>query len=246
MNIITISNSKGGIGKTTTAQALYEILKAKGYKVLGIDLDTQGNFTQVTNHQGNQNTIVDLIKGKHIKDVIEADFISCTYSIMNIDGSEYKASFLRDSLKGLKGYDFCIIDTPPRIDRLTLTAFVASDYVISTATADGLAIQGVADMLKAVASAKKSNRKLKPLGLLFVRYSPRSVLSKNIVEDMKQREDKTGLKVFDTTIRESIAIREAQYLGESLISYAKKSKAMKDYCAFADEALKAMKEAKAK
>lgn len=242
MKTITISNSKGGIGKTTTAQALYEILKAKGYKVLGVDLDTQGNFTQVTDHLGNNYTIVDLIKGKGITEVIEDDFISCNYSIMNIGGGEYKASFLKDALKKAKGYDYCVIDTPPRIDRMTLTAFIASNYVISTATTDSLAIQGVADMLKAIESAKKHNRNMKPLGLLFVRYSPRSVLSKNIVEDMKQREKQTGLKVFETTIRESIAIREAQYLGEPLLSYAKRSKAILDYKAFADEALKAMEE----
>jgi chromosome partitioning protein len=241
MKTICVSNSKGGIGKTTTAQALYEILQKKGYKVLGIDLDTQGNFTQVTSHHGNQKTVTHLIKGTPIKEVIEDDFIACDYSIMNVDGEDYKADFLRESLKGLKGYDFCIIDTPPRIDRLTLTAFVASNYVISTATTDSLAIQGVADMLKAVKSAKKQNKSLKPLGLLFVRYSPRSVLSKNIVEDMKQRESQTGLKVFNTTIRESIAIREAQYMGESLVTYAKKSKAMVDYTAFVEEVLKLIK-----
>ncbi len=237
MKTIVISNSKGGIGKTTTAQALYELLQAKGYKVLGIDLDTQGNFTLVTSHHDNSYTMADLIKGKPLKEVIEADFIACDYSIMNIDGNDYKVSFLKDTLNSLKGYDFCIIDTPPRLDRLTLTAFVASDYVITTATTDSLAIQGIADLLKAIESTKKLNKKLKPLGILFVRYSPRSVLAKNIVEDMKQRENQTGLKVFDTTIRESIAIREAHYLTESLTTYAKKSTAMKDYSAFVDELL---------
>jgi chromosome partitioning protein len=232
--VITIANQKGGIGKTTTAQALIEGLRKKGYKVLGIDLDTQANLTQAMHREGANLFLADLLAGKTAKAVIESDFIASDYRTTKAE-KEATAQTIKQALAPIsKGYDFIIIDTPPKIDTLTLSALIASGEVVITATADSFAISGMKTLLTAIESAKERNSALKLSGVLFVRFNERSVLNRQIRLGLV----KTGVKVFDATIRESVAIREAQAMQEPLFEYAKDSRALQDYERFVNELIK--------
>lgn len=236
MKIYTIANQKGGIGKTTTAQALIEILRAKGFKVLGIDLDTQANLSAAMKQSGNG--AADLIRGGDITAVIKDDFIAASFLVMP-EAKKIKAFDLAGSLAKVAGlYDFVIIDTPPLIDTLTMGALLASDRLIITATTDSFSIAGAKEAIKAASSASKINKRFKGAGVLFVKYSARSILSRDLKEGFEKQARALGVSVYSSAIRESVAVREAQALRLPLIEHARNSNAIKDYRAFVAEILK--------
>jgi chromosome partitioning protein len=125
--VISIANQKGGCAKSTTAQALIEGLRKKGFKVLGIDLDNQGNLTQGMNREGNRYTVYDLLAGgKEAQEVVEGDFIASNEKTALLTKS-ITATSLKEALKPmLKAYGYIIIDTPPHLDLLTIAGLVAS------------------------------------------------------------------------------------------------------------------------
>ncbi len=233
MKTLCIINQKGGIGKTTTAQALIEGLRARGFKVLGIDLDSQCNLTSSMGNPEATKTSYLMFTGAKAKDLIERDFISAGLDLIRVPLNANKGA-IKNALKGSLPYNFAIIDTPPKLDTLTLSAIMASDYAIITTSADSFAIEGVNTALDAVATFNKS---LKVLGVLLTKYNARATLNRVLREKMEADLNAKGVKVFDTTIRESVAIREAQAIGKPLFEYAKQSNAIKDYNALINEVL---------
>ncbi len=235
MITLTIANQKGGIGKTTTAQALIEILRAKGFRVLGVDLDTQANLTASTNHSGDG--LADLLEGGDISQSIKDDFIASSFRTMpaakNLKRFDLKAHL--DKVAGL--YDFAIIDTPPLIDLLTMSALLASDRLIITATADSYAIAGALEIVKANATAAQVNAKLKSPVVLFVKYSPRYIMSRDLKDGFEKQAEALGVIFAKQTIRESLAVREAEALRLPFLEHAAKSNAIKDYKNFVAELL---------
>ena len=137
MEIITVTNQKGGVGKTTTAQHLAIGLKNRGYKVLLVDSDQQGNLTYTLNCNYNAG-IYDVITGAiSAKDAIfhssQCDIIAGDIKLSKAEkelvdtGREY---FLKDALEPIKNeYDYIVIDTPPTLGILTINALTCSDSV---------------------------------------------------------------------------------------------------------------------
>lgn len=243
---ISIALQKGGVGKSTTAQALASTLGFKHKKVLLIDMDSQGNVTYSSGADAPEHTIFDVLGEDcganealiHCKyyDLLAAD----TY-LTNIEMSEnVEPTLLKNALEPIKGnYDFIIIDTPPALGNLSFNSLVASDYVLIPTEPRPFALQGLGKLHDTIESVRNSlNPSLKVLGILLIKYSNRTVLNRDIKTMIEDYAKQMNTIVFHTSIREGIAVAEAQTVRESLIDYAKSSKPNIDYKAFATELLK--------
>ena len=245
--VISICLEKGGVGKSTTAQALASIFGDKGKKVLLIDADSQGNTTfssgaKPTDYLSSILNRMD--KGK------EPDTAKTIYKCERYDliaGDEYLAIFeqkqikhtlLKDAIKSIKNdYDYIFIDTPPNLGNLLKNALLASDYVIIPADARPLSIVGVDSLVEIIKTVQSANKALKILGILLVKYHDRSILNRQMKELLEDKAKSLETKVFNVTIREGIAVPESQAMRMDLVAYAPKSKPCLDYIALADEIL---------
>lgn len=242
---LAIINQKGGVGKSTTAEALAAGLTLKGYSVLSIDLDAQCNMTYTAGARTDGATALGVLTGEiPAKDAIQhtesGDIIPASKALAGADafisetGKEYR---LREALEPIRGsYDYIVLDTPPALGILTINALTACNSVIIPAQADIYSLQGVEQLAETIKPVKKyTNPALTIEGILLTRYSPRSVLSREVAELAEQLAAKLGTKLFKTTIREAIAVKEAQISQRSLFSYAPKAKVTEDYSRFIAE-----------
>lgn len=243
--IYAIINQKGGVGKSTTAEALAAGLSLKGYKTLSIDLDAQANMSYTAGAKTDGATALGVLTGEvdtaaAIQHTGSGDIIAASKALAGADafiadtGKEYK---LREALEEVKAaYDYIIIDTPPALGILTINALTACDSVIIPAQADIYSLQGVEQLAETMKPVKKyCNPALTVEGILLTRYSPRSVLSREVAELAGQLAGKLGTKLFKTTIREAIAVKEAQISQQSLYTYAPKANVTEDYNRFIAE-----------
>ena len=248
MKIIAIINQKGGVGKSTTAFTLASGLTNKGYKTLCIDMDAQGNLSYTANANEDLLTIYDLLSqdadiNKTIQHTKNFDLIASSKSLSGADGfiteigKEYK---LKEALENIKNnYDYIIIDTPPALGILTVNALTACNSVIIPAQADIYSLQGIEQLSKTIQPIKKyCNDNLKIDGILLTRYSPRAILSREVAEIASDLAQNLNTKVFKSTIREAIAVKESQINKQSLFEYAPNSNVTNDYLNFIDEILK--------
>ena len=242
---ISIALQKGGIGKSTTSQALASTLGFKHKKVLLIDLDPQSNVTYSSDVISPERTITDVLGETcgadealiHCKyyDLLAAD----TY-LTNVELSkDVSPTLLKDVLAPIRSkYDFIIIDTPPALGNLSFNALVASDYIVIPTEPRPFALQGMGRLNDTIHTVQQSlNPSLKVLGILLVKYSNRTVLNRDLKEMIEGYAKQMGTTVFNTSIRESIVVPEAQTLRKPLIDYAKSSKPNIDYKAFTTELL---------
>jgi len=249
VKIITITNQKGGIGKTTTATALATGLARKGYKVLVADMDPQANTTDTFRALVNDRaTLYDVlvagepvaaaIQHTDIGDILAGDpLLVDAEQIMAGQGREYR---LREAFEGLPdGYDYVVIDTPPNLGVLLTNALTAADSVIIPIVADRYTFQGLNELDKTIARVRKySNPRLRIDGLLLVKNDPRKKLSKEAQELLPQLCKDLGTRHFTTFIREAEAVRQAQKRRVSLFTWAPKCTAAADYEAFINEYLR--------
>lgn len=254
--IITIANQKGGVGKTTTALCLGAELESKGFKILYIDLDKQCNTSKVLKADVEKGGSFELITKKaNAKELIQITasneyVISGSKDLDSIDnilndpknsiGKEYR---LRDSLKDIKElFDYIVIDTPPRLDSITINALTCTDYLIIVSNADTFSLEGIKDINGITESVKEyTNKDLKVGGILITRYNNRANLSQAYKDALEQLAKDNNTKIYKTTIRENIAIRESQALKERITTYAPKSNANEDYLSFANEVIEDLK-----
>ena len=244
--IITISNQKGGVGKTTTSAALASGLSLAGYRVLGIDLDPQGNLGFCLGAEDFSYTILDVVKGTvsaeeafchgEVCDFLPSDI---TLSSGLPKSGSQNQSILRDIIRPLQvRYDYIIIDTPPALNLLTVNAYTASDYLIIPMASDILSLVGLSQLKETMESVQSSfNPSLKVLGILLTRFNKRTLLSRDVMEMAQQLASQMNTRVFDAKIRSGVAIAEAPAHGESIFSYNPRSGAVMDYGEFLQEVL---------
>ncbi len=249
--IISIANQKGGIGKSTTAQALGGGLYLKGYKTLLIDLDPQGNTTYTTGADSTRPTAYELLSNRaSISEVIQStdqgevipasDILSNLDLELNMAGKEYK---LKEALEPVrKNYDYIIIDTPPALGILTINALTASNSVIIPTQADIYNLQGIGQLFNTIQAVKTHcNPNLKIQGILLTRYHTRTILNRDMGELIEETAKKLNTKLYKTFIRESVTVREAQAIKQTIFTYAPKSNPSKDYISFIDEVIERSK-----
>lgn len=242
---ISIALQKGGVGKTATAQALASTLGFKHKKVLLIDLDPQSNVTYSSGVDEPSKTITDILGTECSPDEV---LIHCKYYdllpadtyLTNVEISDVEPTLLKNVLKPLQDrFEYIILDTPPALGHLSFNALVASDYVVIPTEPRPFALQGLGRLHSTIESVRNGlNPDLKVLGILLIKYSNRTVLNRDIKSMIEDYAKQMNTIVFDTSIREGIAVAEAQTVREPLIDYAKNSKPNIDYKAFTTELLK--------
>ena len=246
--IITIANQKGGVGKTTTSHALSTGLAARGYKVLALDLDPQANLTDWFGKEDAELSISEVFnKVCPIRDAIAptdegVDIIPGSIMLAGADrkyshtGCEYMVKEMLEDIKA--DYDFIIIDTPPSLGVLNLNALAATDKLIVVLTPDAFALKGLGQLMDSVSTTRKylQNPTLKVDGLLLT-MCDKTVVSSVASSDAEMAAKMLETKIFQSTIRRGVAVRDAQYEGISLLEKAG-SGVMSDYNNFIDELLK--------
>lgn len=242
--IIAIANQKGGVGKSTTALALSEIFGKNQKKVLLIDLDSQGNSTYASGVTPGSKTITDVLSGDPAAAaVVKAkyyDVIPSDQYLGNVERDEsIDPKLIKNSITPLiSAYDYIIIDTPPTLGNLMYGSLVAADHVIIPIEARPFSLQGLVALHNTIQSVQKAyNKHLTILGILLIKYHSRTVLNRDIRSMIEEYARQIGTKVLHTTIREGIAIPEAQIQQLPLTDYAAKSNPAKDYQELAQEML---------
>lgn len=245
---VCIINKKGGVAKTTTALAIAAGLIKKGKKVLSIDLDSQCNLTMCTGAQlDGKNVLGVLLEQVSITDAIQktpmGDVLPACLALAGADGvitetgKEYR---LRESLNAIEDeYDYAIIDTPPSLGVLSINAMTAADWIVIPAQADIFSRDGLMQLARAIDKDRKyCNKNLKIAGIVLTRYSDRNILSRNLRKTYDDIAAQMGTKVLSSTIRENIAIKEAQVMHQTIFDYDKNSNGAHDYRNLVNELLK--------
>ena len=242
---IAIINQKGGVGKSTTALCVGAGLSLKGFKVLYIDLDAQGNLTYTLGADNKGLTALDVLTKEAtaeqtIQRTAQGDVIAASPSLAGADtlitavGKEYR---LKEALEPIKEkYDYIIIDTPPALSVLTINALTACTGVIIPAQADIYSLQGISQLNNTIQTVKQyCNPSLEVMGIVLTRYSARAILSREVAEMIEQTAANLNTKLYKATVRENIAVKEAQASQQNIFEYAPKSNAAADYSALVDE-----------
>ena len=246
--IYAVINQKGGVGKSTVSGVLLSGLQLKGFRTLAVDLDAQGNLSfSVGADTSSQKTAFEMLTKKcSVPDLIQhteqGDIIPSSGLLSGADafitntGKEYR---LKEALEQISDkYDDIILDTPPALGILTVNALTAADSVIIPAQADVYSLQGIAQLSETIALVRKyCNPKLNISGILLTRYNARAVLNRNISDMMQEQAKNLNTKLFRTTIREAVAVREAQISQKSIFDYAPKANITEDFQNFINELL---------
>lgn len=252
MQIFCVANQKGGCGKSTTADALSAYLSKRG-NVLSVDLDAQCNLTAAygLDPYAGGASVLEYLSGQcSLSEAVRKarnDIVPCSpYLTASLGDARFTGALtrLRKALHALKSrYDFAVIDTPPGISLLSLSAMASADVVIVPASADLFSIRAIEELLKTVEAVKKeAGHAVSVGGILLTRHTPRSNLSKFAAEQIASLARAKGVPLLTSFIRECVAVKEAQAFGRDIFDYAPNSNAAADYAAAFDEIFKRAKE----
>ncbi len=221
---IAVLSQKGGTGKTTTVRTLTDVLRRVEVKTLAVDLDPQGNLSDYFDvPPDNEPTIADVLAGKAeareavYKGVIPASLNLAETELM-LGGKIGREMTLRRALADVQGdYEVVLVDCPPSLGLLTVNALVAADYALVTAEAQYFALQGVEQALEVIEVARDSlNDELELVGVLLNLADMRTVHSREAKASLQER---FGEKVFETTVRSSIAYAESAERAVSIVDH---------------------------
>lgn len=238
--IITVTNQKGGVGKTTTTAALVCGLHQRGAKVLGIDLDPQGNLGFTLGLDiGTGNTVYDVFKGTcpieqaiastEYGDVLPSDIM---LSAAEVEFTAPRREFmLSDKLNAVRSkYDFIVIDTPPALNILTVNAYVASDGLIVPMEAEVLSLVGITQLQETIETVRSTfNPNLRVLGILLNKFNPRLTLSRDILELAGEVAGQLDSRVFQAKVHRGVGVAMAPAHGQSVLTFQPKSRPAQDF-----------------
>jgi chromosome partitioning protein len=215
MKIISVSNQKGGAGKSTTSRELSIYLANTGFKVLIIDTDPQGNISKSLTDK-EFSGLYEALSGSNfeIREVKENLFLlygDKKLSVLekNLLGEVDAHIRLKELLKQIlfKDFDFVIIDTPPSLGVLTLNALAAADYLITPMNPAVYTMHGTNDLITTISKVKANlNSELQFLGIVINAYDARPVIYRQIKAEI---EESFKSLVFKSVIHKSIKIEEA-------------------------------------
>jgi chromosome partitioning protein len=232
--ILTVSNQKGGVGKTTTAVNSASALAGLGAKVLVIDLDPQGNASTAlgVTHTTEVSSIYDvLINDLPLADIVqqspESDTLFCAPSTIHLAGAEIElvAQVAREHRlrRALLDYleqhpmDFVIIDCPPSLGLLTINAFTAASEVFIPIQCEYYALEGLSQLLGSIQMIQKHlNPSLHLSTILLTMFDGRTRLAHQVAEEVRTH---FPTQVLDTVIPRSVRVSEAPSFGQTVIAY---------------------------
>ena len=252
MQIISVINQKGGVGKTTTVINLAAGLSKLKKKILVIDLDPQGNATTglgLSNMDNSEDTIYGVLNGtKSIFEVIKkTQFQNLDIITSNVDLSGLELETANDSNRAfiLKVklaaylndsnilYDYILIDCPPSLSLLTVMALVSSNSLVVPLQTEFFALEGLTQLIKTIERIKINlNPQLKIRGILLTMYDKRNKLTSQVE---KEARDYFNDKVYATVIPRNVRLSEAPSHGMPVLFYDKLCPGSKSYFSFTDE-----------
>jgi len=234
--IITISNQKGGVGKTTTTVNLASALASKGLQVLVIDLDPQGNASTALgiDHHADIKSIYEvLIDDVPIEKVVqvspERPGLTCVPATIHLAGAEIelvslvaREQRLRTAIETylnttMTPPDYVLIDCPPSLGLLTVNAFVAAKEVLIPIQCEYYALEGLSQLTRSIEMIRKHlNPELELSTILLTMYDPRTKLASQVADEVKAHFPN---QVLSTIIPRSVRVSEAPSYGKTVISY---------------------------
>jgi chromosome partitioning protein len=238
---ISVLSQKGGTGKTTTVRTLTDVFRRLGLTVLAVDLDPQGNLSDYLDVDPDAApTIGDVLAGRAkmrqaVHDGIVPANLGLAEAELVLGGKMGRELTLRKALREVKDdYDVVLIDCPPALGLLTVNALVAAEWALLSAEAQYFALQGVEQALEVIELARDSlNPDLQWLGIVLNIADMRTRHSREAFDSLREH---FGEKLFDTTIRSSIAYAESAERAVSILDYRPDLAA--DYLNVADELLR--------
>ena len=248
--VISVSNQKGGVGKTTTAVNVAAFIAEKGKRVLIIDIDPQANAGYgVGIHAGEKDpSIYEVLIGRiPIRDAIIKTSLPELYLIpsnihlagaqvdlLDMEGKEF---VLRKAMQDIRNeFDYIFIDCPPSLGILTLNSLAAADSVIIPLQCEYYALEGLNQLLQIIAMVQENlNRSLAIEGVVMTMYDSRTNLSRQVVSDVREY---FANKVFKTIIPRNVRLSEAPSFGKPIGMYDRYSVGSITYENLAKEVLR--------
>lgn len=248
--VIGITNAKGGVGKTTTANNLGAYLAAMGKYVLLVDLDPQANATAglglrlADDHFNLYHTLIGNIEPEAIIkktslfgfDVLPAaeSLAGATVELVDIEQREFRLKNVLNKIR--TNYDYILIDSPPSLGLLTINGLAAAEQVLIPVQCEYYALEGLGQLFKTIDLVRGSlNPQLKILGVLLTMYDKRNKLANEIVAEVKKS---FPGHVFETIIPRSVSLAEAPSFGKTIMQFDEGSKGAQAYKELAEEIVK--------
>lgn len=234
--VFTISNQKGGVGKTTTAVNLAAALARSGAHVLVVDLDPQGNASTAlgVDHRSDQKSVyevlvADLELAEVVRPSTEHERLDCVPATIHLAGAEIELVSLVAREQRLRRaidkhlaqmsrpYDYVFIDCPPSLGLLTINAFVAAREVLIPIQCEYYALEGLSQLLSNIELIEKHlNPELRLSTILLTMYDSRTNLAQQVAQEVR---DHFPEQTLETIIPRSVRVSEAPSYGQSVISY---------------------------
>ncbi len=245
--IISFSNQKGGVGKTTTCVNMAAYLATMGRKVLLVDIDPQGNATTglgFSKSSLKKSVYQVLIEDEAAKDNTLPTEIPTLFILpANIDlagaeielvGKKGREKILKGALEKVRaGYDYIFIDCPPSLGLLTINALTAADSVIIPIQSEYYALEGLSQLMNTVSLVRQHlNRSLKVEGVALTMYDSRSLISKQIAAEIKKYFTK---KLYEIVIPRNVRLAEAPSHGKPIVLHDPKCAGARAYAALTEE-----------
>ena len=239
--IIPLTNQKSGVGKTTTVVNIAAYLGSRGFKVLCIDCDPQGNSTTGFGIRKKELSVstYDVIIGKsRIQDALvksEFENVSIAGATENLAGCEIELASAENRVNRLKmqvlnckeDFDYIFIDCPPALGTITINALVACDRVLVPMLAEFYALEGLSQLYNTIKIVKNNyNPNLDLEGILFTMFDPRLNVSNDVVKEVEKYFPD---KVFETKIPRNVRLSEAPSHGKPIMYYDRSSKGAESY-----------------
>lgn len=255
MKKIVITNNKGGVGKTATAVTIASLMMERGYKVVLIDSDSQGNSTKWYDAKiYDVNTLYDMILTKEqvrarecIQHTDNGDIIAGGRPLEDADvilssfmAGEMRLKYAIEDIDDM--YDYCIMDTHTGLNKLEKSALLVADALIIPLEATKSSIDGLVSIIEAANEVKKYNNNLKYIGALVTKANTRTNMFKECWSGLEKNSTKFNYKMYSVPVRHGSAVSEAETLHETLPKYLShavgrkaKMKPLDDYNSILDE-----------
>ncbi len=245
--VIACATQKGGVGKTTTVINVATYLALDGMRVLVVDLDPQGNATSGLGVERAQagTSIYAALTGDTLASELARptaiDGLSIIPSGTDLAGAEIelvgmpsRERRLADALQPLRGnFDYILLDCPPSVGLLTVSALTAADGVLVPIQCEYYALEGLSQLLGTIDLVRDNlNPRLRLAGVLLTMYDARTTLSADVAAEVRRH---LGARVFDTIVPRSVRLAEAPSYGRPIARYSPESRGAQAYQALARE-----------